>query len=65
MKKKVYIETREAHAAKFNYDIDVMFRDLQEKEAQSGVKYVSFDPKAAKHRTKKRRPKKKLEKILV
>lgn len=36
---------RAAHAELFKYDIDAMFRELQEKERQSGVRYVSFVPK--------------------
>jgi len=60
-------QIREEHAAKFNYDIDAMFRDLQEKEQQSGVEYVSFAQKlpklVKKPKTRKRNPKKKLEKV--
>jgi hypothetical protein len=33
---------RDAHAAKFNYDPDAIFRDIKEKEKRSGRKYVSF-----------------------
>jgi hypothetical protein len=58
-------KVREEHAAKFNYDIDAMFQDLQEKELQSGMKYVSFDPKtlksSAKRKIREYKPKKKLE----
>lgn len=57
---------REEHAAKFNYDIDAMFQDLQAKEAQSGVKYVSFDPKLpVKRKTRKHKPRKNLEKVPI
>ena len=33
---------RDAHAAKFNYDPDAIFRDIKEQEKLSGRKYVSF-----------------------
>jgi hypothetical protein len=33
---------RDAHAAKFNYDADAIFRDIKEQEKRSGRKYVSF-----------------------
>ena len=33
---------RDANAAKFNYDPDAIFRDIKEREKQSGRKYVSF-----------------------
>ena len=33
---------RDAHAAKFNYDPDAIFRDIKEREKRSGRKYVSF-----------------------
>ncbi len=33
---------RDAHAAKFNYDPDAIFRDIKDQEKQSGRKYVSF-----------------------
>ena len=33
---------RDAHAAKFNYDPDAIFRDIQEREKRSGRTYVSF-----------------------
>lgn len=39
---------RDAHAAKFNYDPDAIFRDIKEQEKRSGRKYVSFaDDRAA------------------
>jgi len=50
----------------FNSSV-AMFRDLQEKEQQSGVEYVSFAQKlpklVKKPKTRKRNPKKKLEKV--
>ena len=33
---------RDAHAAKFDYDPDAIFRDIKEQEKRSGRKYVSF-----------------------
>ena len=33
---------RDAHAAKFNYDLKAIFRDIKEQERTSGRKYVSF-----------------------
>jgi hypothetical protein len=33
---------RDAHAAKFNYDLDAIFRDIKEQEKKSGRKYVNF-----------------------
>lgn len=35
---------RDAHAARFNYDLDAIFRDIKEQERNSGRKFVSFDP---------------------
>lgn len=36
---------RDAHAAKFNYDLDAIFRDIKEQEKMSGLKFVSFPPR--------------------
>ncbi len=54
---------RDAHAAKFNYDPDAIFRDIKEQEKRSGRKYVSVaDAKVApnqavlRHRQFRRRP---------
>ena len=33
---------RDAHAAKFNYDLKAIFRDIKEQEKLSGRTYVSF-----------------------
>ena len=33
---------RDAHAAKYNYDLDAIFRDIKEREKRSGRTYVSF-----------------------
>ena len=35
---------RDAHAARFNYDFDAIFRDIKEQEKKSGRKFVSFAP---------------------
>jgi hypothetical protein len=31
---------RDAHAARFNYDLDAIFRDIKEQEMKSGLKFV-------------------------
>jgi len=31
---------REAHAARFNYDLDAIFRDIKEREKASGHRFV-------------------------
>jgi hypothetical protein len=31
---------RDAHAARFNYDLDAIFRDIKEQEKKSGLKFV-------------------------
>jgi len=36
---------RDAHAAKFNYDLDAIFRDIKEQEKMSGLKFVSYPPR--------------------
>jgi len=36
---------REAYAARFNYDIDAICRDIKEQERQSGRTFVSLTPK--------------------
>ena len=35
-------KTRDAYAAQFSYDLDAIYRDLQEKEKQSKRKVVSL-----------------------
>jgi hypothetical protein len=37
-------QIRDEYARRFNYDLDAMFRDLQEKQSRSGRTYVSFPP---------------------
>ena len=36
---------RDAHAAKYNYDLRAIFRDLKAKEAASGRKYLRYEPR--------------------
>ena len=38
-------KAREAHAAKFNYDLRAIYRDLKEKEKRSHWKLASLAPK--------------------
>ena len=33
---------RDAHAARFHYDLDAIFRDIKEQEKKSEHKFVSF-----------------------
>jgi hypothetical protein len=35
-------QIREAHAAKFNYDINAIVKDFQEKQKRRGLSVVSF-----------------------
>ena len=35
---------RDAHAARFGYDLDAIFRDIKEQEKTSGRTLVSFAP---------------------
>ena len=37
---------RDAYAARFEYDLDVIFRDIKEQEEKSGRRFVSFGPDA-------------------
>ena len=32
---------RDAHAARFNYDLDAIFQDIKEQEKKSGHKFIS------------------------
>jgi len=43
---------REKHAAKFNYDLDAICRDLKEQERKSGRKVVSLPAKKPTRRAK-------------
>ena len=36
---------RDAHAAKFDYDLRAIFRDLKAKEAASGREYLRYEPR--------------------
>ena len=38
---------RDAYARSFDYDLDAIFEDLQEKERRSGREYVSHPPRKA------------------
>ena len=40
-------QVREAHAAKFNFDLDAIFADLKAKERASGRKCVRYPPRPA------------------
>lgn len=41
-------KARDEYARRFNYDLDAIGRDVQQKQAQSGSKLVSFPPKRPK-----------------
>ena len=41
-------QARDDYAKRFNYDLDAICRDLQQKQHQSGRKLVSFPPKRPK-----------------
>ena len=36
---------RKAHAARFNYDLDAIYRDLKSSERRSGRTYVRYPPR--------------------
>lgn len=38
-------KVREAHAAQFNYDLRVIYRDLKEGDGKSGRVFVSYPPR--------------------
>ena len=38
-------KVRDRHAAKFNYDLDAIYRDLKQKEESSGRSYVGYPPR--------------------
>jgi hypothetical protein len=40
-------QVRDAHASRFNYDLDAIFRDIKEKEKTSGREFRSFPPRGA------------------
>jgi hypothetical protein len=33
-------QVRDAHAARFDYDLDAIFRDIKDQEKRSGLKFV-------------------------
>jgi len=38
-------KAREEYAAKFDHDIDAIYKDIKRREAESGREFVSFPPK--------------------
>jgi len=36
---------REAHAAKFNYDLDAIYADIKRQEAESDREFVNYPPR--------------------
>ncbi len=44
-------KARDEYARRFDYDLDAICKDLQEKQSQSGRKVVSFLPKRPKRAT--------------
>ena len=38
-------DIRDKYAKKFNYDLEAIFKDIQEKEKKSKRKFVSFPPR--------------------
>ena len=38
---------REAHAARFNYDLKAIVADIRRRQQESGRKYVSYPPRPA------------------
>lgn len=40
-------KVRDAHAVRFNYDLDAIFREIKEQEKRSGCKFVSYPPRKA------------------
>jgi len=38
-------KVRDAHAARHNYDLDAIFRDIKDQEKSSGRTFVSFAPR--------------------
>ena len=46
-------KVKERLAAKFNYDVDAMFRDLRERQKTSGQRYVDLSKPGRKSGVKK------------
>jgi hypothetical protein len=46
---------RDAYAARFNYDIDAIYKDIKKREKKAGYKFVNgiYHPPAAKRRRAK------------
>ena len=42
---------REAHAARFNFDLDAIFRDIKERQRKSGLTFVSYAESASEPQT--------------
>lgn len=42
---------RDKHAARFDYNVDAIFKDIQDRQASSGRKYVRRPPKRFQPRT--------------
>jgi hypothetical protein len=40
-------KVRDAHACRFSYDLDAIFRDIKDREKKSGRAFVSFPPRRA------------------
>jgi hypothetical protein len=40
---------REAHARKFNYDLQAIYKDLKKREKTSGRQFTSLPPKRVEH----------------
>lgn len=38
-------KAREDYAAKFDHDIDAIYKDIKRREAESGREFVSFPPR--------------------
>jgi hypothetical protein len=41
-------KVRQAHAARFNYDLQAIYADLKEQEKNSGRVFVSYPPRSCK-----------------
>lgn len=41
-------KVREEHAARFNYDLEAIYRDLKEQEIKSSRLFVFYSPRQAK-----------------
>ena len=45
-------QVRDAHAARFNYDLDAIVRDLREQQKKSGRTFINLPPRGT-HRSSK------------